>query len=603
MPLEATLALAITGAMIAVLATNRVSVETGMIGCLLIQVFVGAVSPERAVSGFSSPAVVAIASLFVVAASLFATGVTTSFATPVLGRPKTLRAAQARLILPVAALSSCINNTPVVAMYIPIVREWSRRIRISPSKLLMPMSFASLLGGQLTLIGSASNLIVMGLYVEYLDRIGLDRPLPHQQFWGPAVLGLPVATVGLLYLLAVSGHLLPIRRQAAQDCDNPREYTVEMIAPAGSPVVGSPIRRLETRNLPGLSLYSIERAGALIEDPGPELRVAAGDRLRFAGPSDSIVDLQKVRGLTPSNRMQPTAGEPGDEPELIEAVLSGDSPLAGKTVRDAGLEPGYGTGLIGLHRCGAALRGGIDDIVLQPGDTLLLEAASGFEERYRVSSDFSLVSRVPEFTPPNHAARRRAIAVCAALGCGIMLTSWPPMVLCLAAALGMVALGCLPATRAFQAVPLRVIATIAAALGLAATIEDSGAAKFLADGALQAAEAMGLGQRGMVLGCVATASALAQVINKNGAAALVFPVAMAAAEHLGVHPEPFTFSLIVGCGLSFMSPVSYNTNMMVYGPGGYKFMDYPRVGFPMTVILVLLAGLICPWAFPFRPLP
>ncbi len=603
MPLEATLALAITGVMIVVLATNRVPIETGMIGCLLVQVFVGAVSPERAVSGFSSPAVVAIASLFVVAASLFATGVTTSFATPVLGRPKTLRAAQARLILPVAALSSCINNTPVVAMYIPIVREWSRRIRISPSKLLMPMSFASLLGGQLTLIGSASNLIVMGLYVEYLDRIGLVRPEPYRQFWGPAVLGLPVATVGLLYLLAVSGRLLPVRRQAAQDCENPREYTVEMIVPTGSKIVSSPIRRLETRNLPGLSLYSIERAGAVIEDPGPDLRVAAGDRLRFAGPSDSIVDLQKVRGLTPSNRMQPAAGAAGDDPELIEAVLPGDSALAGKTVRDAGLESGYGAGLIGLHRCGAALRGRIDDIVLQPGDTLLLEASPGFEERYRVSSDFSLVSRVPEFIPPNHAARLRAVAVCAALGCGIMFTSWPPMVLCLAAALGMVALGCIPATRAFQAVPLRVIATIAAALGLAATIEDSGAAKFLADSALQASEAMGLGQRGMVLGCVATASALAQVINKNGAAALVFPVAMAAAEHLGVHPEPFTFSLIVGCGLSFMSPVSYNTNMMVYGPGGYKFMDYPRVGFPMTVILVLLAGLICPWAFPFRPLP
>ena len=603
MPQEGVLALSITGIVIAVLATNRVPVEVGMLGGLVAQVFLGVVSPERALAGFAHPAVIAIGSLFVVAAALFGTGATSSFAGPLLGLPKTIRMAQFRLIVPVALLSSCVNNTPVVAMYLPIVREWSRRIRMSPSKLLMPLSFASLLGGQITLIGSASNLIVMGLYVEYLDGLGLARPPTYLQFWGPAKMGLAVAVVGLAYLVVFSARLLPVRRQVPRSLSNAREYTAQMEVPPGSRVVGARIERLGLHHLPGLFLYAIKRAGLVIPTPGPKTRLEAGDRLSFAGAVDAVVDLQKVRGLVPSNRGDGLAGKSPLGRELLEAVLPTGSALVGKRAADSDIRSTYRVGVVAVHRSGQALRGNVGDIELKAGDTLMLEAPSGFAERYRSSSDFCLVSPVPDFEHPNHDGRRRAIGICILLGLGIMFTSWPPMVLCFSAALLMVAAGCIPSAKAFGAVKVRVIATIASALGIAAALEDSGAAKFVADTLLEAAGSLGMGQRGMVLGIVLTASGFAQVINKNGAAALTFPVAMASAKYLNVHPEPFAFSLIVGCGLSFMSPVSYNTNLMVYGPGGYKFLDFPRVGFPMTLVLALLCALICPIVFPFSPMP
>lgn len=596
-------ALSITGLVVAALATNRVPVEAGMLGGLVLQILLGVVSPERALGGFAHPAVISISSLFVVAASLFATGATTSFAAPILGQPKTVRMAQLRLIVPVALLSSCINNTPVVAMYIPIVREWARRIRISTSKLLMPMSFASLLGGQITLIGSASNLIVMGLYVEYLPEIGLEVPPPYRQFWGPAMMGLPIAALGLTYLVGISSRLLHDRRPVLGSRGNAREYTAEMEVPEGSPVVGAPLKRLGLHHLPELVLCAIERAGEVISAPGPEACLEAGDRLCFAGAFDSIVDLQKVRGLVPSRRSEPIHQHHSTERELAEAVIPHNSPLIGISVDDADFHGTYNAGLVAVHRSGHDLGPNIGGITLMAGDTLLLEAAPGFAERYRSSSDFCLVSAVPDFAHPNHKGRRRAVGVCVFLGLGVMLTSWPTMVVCLTAALAMVACGCISPTKAFNAVPLRVIATIASALGIAAALEDSGAAQIVADRVLGLAESAGVGPRGMVLGIVLTASGFAQVINKNGAAALTFPVAMAAAARLGVHPEPFVFSLILGCGLSFLSPVSYNTNLMVYGPGGYRFLDFPRVGLPMTVVLALVCAWICPLAFPFRPLP
>ncbi|MDE0125661.1 MAG: SLC13 family permease [Bryobacterales bacterium] len=603
MPPEGVWALSITGLVIVVLATNRVPVEVGMLGGLVAQVFLGVVSPERALAGFAHPAVIAIGSLFVVAAALFGTGATSSFAGPLLGLPKTIRMAQFRLIVPVALLSSCVNNTPVVAMYLPIVREWSRRIRMSPSKLLMPLSFASLLGGQLTLIGSASNLIVMGLYLEYLDGLGLARPANYRQFWGPGMMGLPVAVVGLTYLVGFSARLLPVRRQVPPSQSDAREYTALMEVPSGSQAVGAKIERLGLHHLPGLFLYAIKRAGLVIPTPGPKTRLAAGDRLSFAGAVDSVVDLQKVRGLVPGNRGDGVAGQTSLGRELVEAVLPSGSALVGRPVADSDIRSTYKAGVVAVHRNGQALRGNVGDIELKAGDTLLLEAPSGFAERYRSSSDFCLVSSVPDFEHPNHEGRRRAIGICILLGLGIMFTSWPPMVLCFTAALLMVAAGCISSAKAFGAVKVRVIATIASALGIAAALEDSGAAKVVADTLLETAGSMGVGRRGMVLGLVLTASGLAQVINKNGAAALMFPVAMAAANYLGVHPEPFAFSLIVGCGLSFMSPVSYNTNLMVYGPGGYKFLDFPRVGLPMTLALALVCALVCPIVFNFDPMP
>ena len=589
-------------AVVAALATNRVAVETAMLTGLLAQILIGAVDPESALAGFAHPAVVAIGALFVVAAGLSETGTATAAANLLLGRPRSVRGAQLRLIVPVTLLSAFINNTPVVAMYLPIVRDWAKRIRVSPSKLLMPLSFSSILGGQLTLVGSASNLIVMGLYVKYLAEIGLDTPSSQLQFWGPALLGLPLAGVGLAYLVAASPGLLPERQQLADEWESARRYTVQMDVLPGSSAVGATIESAGLRSLPGLFLFEIERGGLVIPAPGPATTLRAGDRLGFTGVLDSVVDLQRIRGLAPTQHHQDDEQDSRAGRELVEAVIPASSPLAGQTVRQARFRTVFSAAVIAVHRSGALIRRKVGDIELQHGDTLLLETTPGFAERYRNSGDFCLVSPVAGFAQPRHDRMWRALAVTGVLVAGVAFTAWPPVVVCLCAALLMILSGCVGVSQAFEAVPLQVLVAVAAALGMGAALAQSGAATAVAATLLDLGQAFGWGHRGMLLALVLSASAFAQVISKNGAAALAFPIAMATARELGLHPEPFAFSLIVGCGLSFLSPISYQTNLMVYGPGGYRFMDFPKVGLPLTILLAVLCVLLCPWIFPFRPL-
>lgn len=585
-------------AVVAALATNRVAVETAM----LTQILIGAVDPESALAGFAHPAVVAIGALFVVAAGLFETGTARAAANLLLGRPRSVRGAQLRLIVPVTLLSAFINNTPVVAMYLPIVRDWAKRIRVSPSKLLMPLSFSSTLGGQLTLVGSASNLIVMGLYVKYLAKIGLDAPSPQLQFWGPALLGLPLAGAGLVYLISASPGLLPERQQLADEWDSARRYTVQMDVLPGSATAGATIESAGLRSLPGLFLFEIERGGLVIPAPGPATRLRAGDRLGFTGVLDSVVDLQRIRGLAPTQHHQDDEQASRADRELVEAVIPPSSPLAGQTVRQARFRTVFSAAVIAVHRSAALIRRKVGDIELQHGDTLLLETTPGFAERYRNSGEFCLVSPVAGFAQPRHDRMWRAVAVTGVLVAGVAFTAWPPVVVCLCAALLMILSGCVRVSRAFEAVPLQVLVAVAAALGMGAALTQSGAATAVAATLLDLGQALGWGHRSMLLALVLSTSAFAQVISKNGAAALAFPIAMATARELGLHPEPFAFSLIVGCGLSFLSPISYQTNLMVYGPGGYRFMDFPKVGLPLTILLAVLCVLLCPWIFPFRPL-
>ena len=602
MPLEGLLSICVVATVVVALATNRVAVETAMLAGLLAQILIGAVDPESALAGFAHPAVVAIGALFVVAAGLFETGASTALAHFLLGQPRSVRGAQLRLIVPVTVLSAFINNTPVVAMYLPIVRDWAKRIRVSPSKLLMPLSFSSILGGQLTLVGSASNLIVIGLYIEHLDEIGLATPSSQLQFWGPALLGVPLAVAGLAYLATAAPGLLPERQQLADEWAAARRYTVQMDVLPDSSAVGATIEAAGLRSLPGLFLFEIERGGLVIPAPGPVTKLKAGDRLGFTGVLDSVVDLQRIRGLAPTRHHADDAAASSAERELVEAVIPARSPLAGKTVRQVRFRTVFNAAIIAVHRSGDLIRRKVGDIELQPGDTLLLGTSPGFTERYRNSGEFCLVSPVSSFTQPRHDRMWRAAAVSGLLVADVTFTALPPVVVCLGAALLMILSGCVRADHAFEAIPLRVLVAVAAALGLGTALAQSGAATSLASALLQLGQTFELGHRAMLLALVLSASAFAQVISKNGAAALVFPIAMASARELGLHPEPFAFSLIVGCGLSFLSPISYQTNLMVYGPGGYRFMDFPKVGLPLTVLLAALCVLLCPWIFPFRPL-
>ena len=307
----------------------------------------------------------------------------------------------------------------------------------------------------------------------------------------------------------------------------------------------------------------------------------------------SIVALWRVADWPARARKFRRVTDP-DKRELVEDVAPGSS-LVGRTVRETRFRTLFNAAVVAIRRGGATLRTRIRDVRFEPGDALLLEASKGFVRSHRSSRQFYVVFAVPGFVATRHNRLRRATAVFLLLVAGLIAAPWEPVIVCLAAALLMVGLGCVRPPRALAEVSLQVIVAIAAALGMSAALEQTGAASVIAGWLLDACRDIGLGDRGMLFVMILTASGFSQLITKNGAAALMFPVAKATADALNVHIEPFVFSLIFACGLSFLSPVAYQTNLMVYGPGGYRFLDFARIGGPLTILLAALEPSWCHW--------
>jgi len=570
------------------LALTRIGPDLVMLGGLTLLLTAGVLTPEQALAGFANEGVVTVAALFVVAAGVRETGAIVPWAEKVLGRPGSLLSAQARVMFPSAAISAFINNTPLVAMLLPVVNDWARKNRIPPSKVLLPFNYAIILGGLCTLIGTSSNLVVNGLLITQVGPPGLGL---FEQTW----VGVPCAVAGLAYMLALGRRLLPDRESVTGPGGDYREYTVEMMVDTGSILAGQTIEQAGLRRLPGLYLMEIERDGEVLAAVGGQERMRAGDRLVFVGLVESVVDLQKIRGLKPATNQVFKLDAPRSHRCLIEAVVSDTCPLVGQTVRDGRFRAVYGAAIIAVARNGERVQKKIGDIVLQAGDTLLLETHPVFLERQRNSRDFFLVGRVENSTPPPHERAGLALAILtgmvAVAGFGLLRTVNAAM---LAAAL-MILCGCCSGAQARRSLDWPLLLVIAASFGIGRAMQASGAADLLVHGVTQ-----GAGHPWVALALVYGATMLcAEVMSHNAAAALVFPVALATARSLSVSPMPFAIAVIMAASCGFANPVVYQTNMMVYGPGGYRFGDYLRFGGPLNLIVgtvtVLLAPLI--WRF------
>lgn len=621
---ELWLTLGTVAALVVALASNRIGPDTAMLGALTVLLVAGVVEPARAVAGFADPAVLMIGALFVVAAGMTETGAMAAIAERMLGRPRSIVGAQLRMMIPVAATSAFMNNTPIVAMYMPIVHDWARRLRLSPSKLFMPLSFAAILGGACTLIGTSTNLAVNQLYLEYYrqhaeslqSRFGLVEPSNAKQFWWVGTVGIPAAVVGLAFIAIASRWLLPERRAPDAGGNGARQYTVELIAQPRSPIVGKSIEQAGLRQLPGLYLVEIERDGERLPAVAPDERIQAGDRLVFAGVVESVVDLLKIRGLAPATDQVGKVDADRRDRTVVEAVVSHGSPLVRRTVREAQFRTRYNAAIIAVHRNGQRVRGKIGDIVLQPGDTLLLSTHRGFVPAYRNSSDFYLVSNVDSAREVRHERAWVALAIMALLvllltlptgslfralnqqyGLHLPATGLPPLAAGFLCATLMVYTRCCTGTAARTSINWQVLLVIAAAMGIGRAMADTGAAQFLADGLFQIVGP--LGPRSMLFLFALLTSAISQLITNKGAAVLMFPIAMALAEDAGVSPEPFAVTLMVAAACSFLTPVGFVTNLMVFGPGGYRFFDYARLGLPLTLLVAALAAGIAPVVFPF----
>jgi di/tricarboxylate transporter len=587
---EAWLTLAVVTGCFAMMAFTWISSDIIMSAGLTLLLVSGVLLPGEALAGFSNQGMLTVAVLYVVVSGLTETGAVSWIVQNILGRPRNIRQAQARLMTPAAILSAFLNNTPVVAVFVPAVKLWARRNNLSLSRLLIPLSYASIVGGTCTLIGTSTNLVVNGLLVE-------QTGLPGLAMFDLAWIGLPITVSVFMFMLMYSRRLLPDRKEPLLHGDGMREYMAEMMVEAGSPLEGSSIEAAGLRCLPGLYLAEIDRDGVILPAVEPNERLKANDRLIFVGAIESVVDLHNFRGLVPAtNQVFKLEGARKDR-SFFEAVVSDTCPLVGNSVREGRFRTRYHAVIIALARNGERLHGKIGDMVLRAGDTLLLEARPNFIVQQGRSRDFLLVSEVGGFHPPNHKGAPVALAIIigmvalAASGLLSMLEA------ALVAAGLMILSGCTSGRVARQAPDWQVLVVIATSFGVGAALQKSGAAAVLADGIIGLAGGSPL----VTLVLVFTATALLTAIATNNVAAvLAFPIALSAANHMSVDVMPFAITIMVAASASFATPIGYQTNLMVYNAGGYRFSDFVRIGLPLTLLVGLVTVGLVPWIWKFN---
>lgn len=587
--------------MIVALAKNVAGPDAIMLAGLTVIMTVGAISgsallpqPHEIVTGFGNEGLITVAVLFVIAAGLSQTGAMSMITDPLLGRPKSTLGAQLRLLFPVAGLSAFLNNTTIVAMFMPVVTDWCKKTGLSPSKLFIPLSYAAILGGMCTLIGTSTNIVVFGMVRDAVAR-GELKPT-HIGLFTISIVAVPVAILGLIYILFASPKLLPDRRVNRADESEARRYTVEMLVEAGSPIDGKTIEQAGLRHLRGVFLAEIDRGGESLVAVGPETILRGKDRLIFFGVVESVVDLQRIRGLMPATDQVFKLQDPRHNRCLVEAVISKQCPLVGKTIRDGRFRTVYNAAVIAVHRGGQHIANQkIGDIELHPGDTLLIETHPRFVEAYRNTHDFLLVSAVADSQPLRH---DRALAALGVLVAMVVLVTggWLSMLNgALLAGGAMVLLRCCSANEARQSIDWRLLMVIGAALGVGTALKTSGAAGAIAEWFISLAG----GRPWIVIAAVYLVTALfTEMITNNAAAALVFPVAQMAAKQLDADFTPFAVVIMIAASASFATPIGYQTNLMVYNAGGYRFTDYLRIGLPLDLLVMVstiaLATLVWP---------
>ena len=585
---EAWLTVAVISFCFIAMAMNRVAPDTALMGGLTILLLSGILTPAEAFAGLANEGVITVAILYIVVTGLKETGAIAWIGQALLGRPKTLTAAQLRLMAPVAAMSAFLNNTPVVAMFIPAVSDWAKKNSISPSKLMIPLSYAAIAGGVCTLIGTSTNLVVNGLLTTETQSEGLSM-------FDLAWIGLPITVITFVFVVATQKWLLPERLPSSSQFGDVRKYTVEMIVESNSPLDGKTIEQAGLRHLPGLYLIEIDRGGKILPAVAPQEIINSNDRLIFAGVVDSVVDLQKIRGLQPATDQVFKLDSKREDRVLIEAVVSHNCPLAGKTIREGGFRTQYNAAVIAVARDGEQVKMKIGDITLRPGDTLLLEAHHSFTEQQKNSRDFYLVSQLEESTPPRHDKALLAISILSGMVACVSLGILPMLHAALLAAGLMIITRCTRGRTARRNVDWQVLIVIAASFGMGSALESTGAASAIAS----SLTSLTAGNTTIALALVFIATAVFTAFaTNNTAAVLMFPIALSMAEMLQVNFMPFIIAIMVGASASFATPIGYQTNLMVYGPGGYHFSDYLKIGIPLTVLVGLITVILVPIIWP-----
>jgi di/tricarboxylate transporter len=587
---DAWLTLFVIAALVVGLALERAPASVITFGAVVVLLVLGVIDDGEAFAGFGNPAPITIAGLYVLAAAAEVTGALTPLTERAFGSSGVRRQRRelARICIPGAAASAFVANTPLVGMLAPRIAEWCRKTGRSASQYLMPLSYATVFGGVITVLGTSTNITVNGLM--------RDAGMPGFAVFEFTVVGLPIAVVGVALLILLAPLLLPERTSAGEAFQDVREYITEMLVEPGGPFDGVTIADGGLRHLEGVFLVVVERGGDTLAPVSPDETLHGGDRLVLAGDVRRVLDLQSLRGLRFAGDVTfgLEDGAPGQR--FYEAVIG--ATLTGRTLREANFRAEHDAGVVAIHRAGERVVDKLGDVRLRLGDVLVLVAGSGLLDRWQRGNDFLLVSPLGGTIPvrPHQAWIAQLAAVVFVLLAVTNLLDLTQSVLVVACAL--VALRVVTLSEVRAAIDLNTVGLIAASFGIGNAVAASGLADVLGQGLVDAFA--GFGDIGLLVGILLATVVATELLSNNAAAVLMFPIAAATAAATGLELRPLVLAILIAASCSFLTPVGYQTNTMVYGIGGYRFADFTRVGAPLTLATIVVTVLVLPLAFPLR---
>jgi di/tricarboxylate transporter len=594
MTVENVLVLAILVGALLLFVSEKLRVDLVAMLVLAALILTGLVSPEEAFSGFSSPAVITVGAVFIISGALYQTGVADTIGQSMLklGGADPLRLTML-IMLTAGVMSAVMNNIGAVAILLPAVIAISERMETPPSKLLIPLAFAALMGGNMTLIGTPPNILANDILAAYGGE-----PFSFFDFLPT---GLMVLIAGILYMLLIGRHLLPARYSANTPSQSHRlrPYLTEVRVSRTSPMINKSLADVALASSYDLNVIHVVRGDEPPFFPGADRLIESGDILLVEGAPEDILNASTTLRLEP---MPPEAGdgierelEAGSE-RLVEITLSPRTELVGKTLREIDFRARFDLAVIAIRHQGRSIVTRLADVPLSFGDALLIQGQAERIEQLRYDSDFLVLD-----TPPLQARRLRKapltiLILLAALG--IIVAGWlSPAAALVIAALLMVLAGALRIDEAYEAIDWRSIFLIAGILPLGVAMETSGTAVLIAD---QIVGSLGdLGPRGVMIGIFILTALLTEVISNVAATVLLVPIAIDIAFGLNVSPRTFVMAVVLAASTSFLMPIGHQVNVLIFGPGGYRFSDYPKVGIGLNLIVLILVALFVPLIWPF----
>jgi len=556
-----------------------------VIGILVLGIF-GILSPKEILGGFANEQIVVVIVLLLIGDIIKSKGILNNFFEEfVFKGSKTYKSFLGRMMLMVAGSSAFLNNTPLVAVMMPYVSKWSNKNNTSSSKLLIPLSFAAILGGTITLIGTSTNLIVNGM-VEDQKVFSEFHSIDIFDF---AWVGIPMSILGIIYLWLFSYKLLPDNPDITKNVvSNLREYLVEVKVTSASAYIGKTVSNAGLRNLKSLFLVEVKRNDETYSAIGPGFLIRENDILSFAGDTASIAEL-----IEPQNGLAMQEGikhQESDKTGLLEVVIAANSMLLDKTVKESGFRSKYDASVIAIHRHGEKLNGKLGDVRLRAGDVLLMLTGEDFETRSFRIKEFYRISKLRTYEKPK---TKDTIILVGGLMLAILASVFKiiPLFIGVLSLLAIIFIFKVANPKEIEkAIDFNLGLTIAMALALGTAMSKTGVAADISHGIINLLIPFGI--MGLLAGIYIATSILAAYITNVAAVAILFPIVLAIAAEEHLNPLPFVLLIAYAAAANFMTPIGYQTNMMVYGPGSYKFTDYLKIGLPLTFIFGIGAVLI-----------